>query len=276
MCTIVAGNKDQRLYIGRNFDWLQCGAQLQVFPSDRIYGYQTLKHITIEQQGEDMPYEGTNDSGVFIGMTAVEFEPAPRDTRIEFDALGVMKYILERAKSAIEAVRILNAVKLNYTNQDGFATGTSYLIADKELNVFLYQENLGSRTIKLNHGELCILRAGASIDECLLQKDELFGVQMNIFRDTSDMKLVCRSVATHDTAWSTVYNLQESELTLYIEQNFSLPFSFKLDDLYAKGRYSDNFGNMKIRKIKCKDDLKEYTYRIHSTETSGFPKLNEL
>jgi predicted choloylglycine hydrolase len=274
MCTIAAGNSNGNIIVGRNFDWLQCGGRLQVQTSKRIYGYQTIPHILIEQQGIDRPYEGINKHGVFIGMTSIQTDVSHVHSICEFDALGIIKYVLERAETAVGGVKLLGSVKLNY-NQNGNYTVATYLIADRLGNAILYMEGMEPIICRPEINELCILRAGKSIDTSLIGKDEWIEEQKEVFQKTLDMKTVCKNAASHDTAWSTIYDLKQAKLTLYIEQNYDNPFEYNIDELLSKGETTLDFGNLKLSRIRNREDLVDYIYKIYSKEPSGFPILNE-
>lgn len=275
MCTIIAGNRNGNIIIGRNFDWLQSGGKIHVLPSERKYGMQTQRHIEIEQQGVDRPYEGVNDSGVFIGMTSLKAEVTENENRVEFNGLGVMKFILERCKTVIEAINLLTSVKM-HNEYDGNFIVANYLIADRQKNVFMYQPDIGAIEYKLHEGDLCILKAGVTIDKLRDEQEELFKSEKDMFRENLDMKAICMNRAVHDTAYSVVYNLENNDMCLYIEQNYGLPFQFKFEELFKSGKYTYDFGNLKLSRIKGKKGLANFKYRISADEASGFPLINEM
>jgi hypothetical protein len=258
MCTIMVAMDGNRVLVGRNFDWLQCGARVDVLPPERNYGGMTQRHLVVEQRGEDAPYEGINGCGVFVAMTSSVPIECRTTSAVSFDALGVMKFLLERAASAAEAAVILESVHLAYVGDDA----TNYLIADAAGDAFMYQQGVGRIPCGLADGRLWVVRSGMTVDHLHREQDSLFAQECALFRRTRDMRLMCKSFAGHDTAWSSVYDLQGRELSLFIEQNYDVPFSFPLDQLCAKGRHSYDFGHLKLERLGTRDELAAYTYRI--------------
>jgi hypothetical protein len=273
MCTIVAGLGSRGPVIGRNFDWLQCGGRIQILPSRRRYGRMCLPYILIEQQGIDRPYEGINSSGLFIGMTSTQGNPPDSDRVIEFDALGVMAYVLERATTAAIGISILESCHLIYNQNDNY-TFADYLIADSQGTIFMYQEGQIRKKYEVALGDACVLRAGLSISASEKCSDKMIEEIKDSFRTTQSMVDACQIASAHDTAWSTVYELKEKTLSLYIEQNYQMPFNFDIDDLLCQGENVLDFGNLKLSRIKTRDDLNRYTYRISAQTPSGFPKFS--
>ena len=71
MCTIFAKREKEGLIIGRSFDWVQLGGNINFVPSYRSYGTRTIGTCFIEQLGEDKPYEGINEKGLLVAVVAL-------------------------------------------------------------------------------------------------------------------------------------------------------------------------------------------------------------
>lgn len=277
MCSIISAKLNNDILVGRNFDWLQCGAKIHVLPSERKYGLMTNKHIIIEQLGEDRPFEGINEYGLFIGMTSFESQFQDNKNKLDFCALGIMKFILERAKNSIEALKIFQNVNLNYNHDENY-TYTNYLFCDQSGNTILFDENMEPIKKKLKNNEWIYLHAGLPIDSFQTQKDQWCVNLINYFKNKKkpDITEACKIAKTHDTAWTTNYNLTSLSFILFIEQNYDIPFSFSFNDLISKGKYTKDFGNLKLSRLKEKKDLKSYKHQIyHESQKSGFPGINE-
>ena len=125
--------------VGRNFDWLQKGGSIHFFPSYRSYGVQTNGFCAVEQMGTDRPYEGMNVNGLFLGMAAIPGEMPPSQSRnsLLMNDLGIMRFILERAESVVEALEIFRKFAIDYMQDRGYPK-VHYLLADRSGNAAIF------------------------------------------------------------------------------------------------------------------------------------------
>jgi hypothetical protein len=147
-CSLFASLSDEenKLY-GRNFDWRYSPALL-LFP-DPPDGYASVSMVDIaylgfkdktenlaEQplstrqallQAPYLPFDGMNEYGLAIGMAAVPESKMPHDpNKPTIDSLAVMREILDRARTADEAVGILEKYNIDW----GSGPALHYLITD--------------------------------------------------------------------------------------------------------------------------------------------------
>ena len=152
MCTLFSyKTEDNKLIIGRNFDWFDMGGRVHIQSANRSYGLKTNGIIYIEQMGDDRPYDGMNDKGLFVGMAAV-MNTEIKDGFKDMDSLGLVKYILERATNVEQALEIAKSHKLYYM-EDKHYPKLHYMFVDKNSNVVIYEEDKIEKCVKLNANE---------------------------------------------------------------------------------------------------------------------------
>jgi len=130
-CTIFYTiDKKGHILVGRNFDNDRDEGKIWfITPRDGLHGM-----VILEQLGTNMPYEGMNDAGLFIGISAVPNTMPPlspfKPIRI---SLEMVKIVLERAKTVDE---VLNIFPKYYVVFGKFLGNPMlrYMIVDKEGN----------------------------------------------------------------------------------------------------------------------------------------------
>ncbi|HEY0639682.1 MAG TPA: linear amide C-N hydrolase [Pseudonocardiaceae bacterium] len=145
-CTVFAAAGDPAApLLGRNFDWDHNPAL--VLHSQPRGGYRSvalvdLSYLGVERAALDagdptalaglmqavaLPFDGMNEHGLAIGMAAVdEAVPELRPGRPAVGGIGVMRLVLDHARTVTEAVDVLGSYNLDFAG----GPGLHYLIAD--------------------------------------------------------------------------------------------------------------------------------------------------
>jgi len=273
MCTIFAKKTTSGILVGRNLDWLQKGGTLHYMPSQRLYGSPTKALFMIEQMGVDKPYEGVNETGLFIGcaVTPIDLNPPPpddnRDKALKMDELGAIRFVLERATTTQEAVKIMDTISLNNSYLDYFLR-IHFLIADSDGNIAFYQS--GDQTIfkSLENGPGEVITnfpKSANIGNCRRYNtvsehfDEVKGME-------TALKLLEQVKQDDYTIWSAVFNLNSLEVWLCIETDYKITHKFSIQDELKKGYSSLDFGTLKLSDPEIKQQFAAHSYELASSE----------
>jgi penicillin V acylase-like amidase (Ntn superfamily) len=170
-CSLFAalGDPEQRLY-GRNFDWDHSPAVLLfTAPPDgyasvsmvdiAFLGFtgeraRKLDQLSLEErrpllQAPYLPFDGMNEHGLVIGMAAVDNVEMPTmPDAPAIGSLGVIREMLDHAKTVDEAVEILRGYNVDMTG----GPTIHYLIADATGKAALAEFNEGKlHVIPMRH-----------------------------------------------------------------------------------------------------------------------------
>lgn len=250
MCTIFGKCENDKLIISRNFDWVQYGGKIYFTPSYRSYGINTIACCYIEQMGKDTAYEGINEKGLFATVIAL---PTIKDedralTPMTIHSLGMVKYILERASNVEEAMFIVKNFTIDYRIKYGLPK-VQYFFADTTNSVGIYEEGVYEEVVKLKNGEYRLLtnqsvtsKLGCSrydkINEILNRNENIDeNACIDIMDKVKQEKL---------TAWTSVYNLNDLDFVLCLEQDFETRYRFNLNKNLKKGVHSIDFAELKL------------------------------
>lgn len=250
MCTIFGKLEENGIMIGRSFDWVQLGGNICFIPSYRSYGVRTIGFCSVEQLGEDRPYEGMNEEGLFVGVTAIATRKGDDNCSctLKIDSLGMVRYILERAKTVDDAMYIANKFVVDYRSRYGVPK-VQYFFADTNNKIGIYEENNFQENVTLQQGEYRVLTnmSVTSTNECI-RRNKIRDILENgsVVDDNSCMDIISEVKQKDLTAWSSVYNLNKKSFTLCIEQNYENKYEFSLEECLKKGRSSVDFAELKL------------------------------
>ncbi len=138
-CTLFVAAGGHPL-VGRNFDWDHNPALvLHANPPD---AYRSVSVVDLSYVGSTvdrpptqaalmkavtLPFDGMNEHGLVIGMAALDRAwVAPRPGRPAVGSVGVMRLVLDRARTVAEAVAVLDGHHIDF----GDGPGLHYLVAD--------------------------------------------------------------------------------------------------------------------------------------------------
>jgi len=105
--------------------------------------------IIYEQEGKDMPYEGVNEKGLFVGIAAVPDTDTPFSLfKSMTTSLGMVKRALERASNVNEAIKLFQEHTLIF--------GT--LLGNPVVHFKLVDRENNSAIIEYVNGEMVVIK----------------------------------------------------------------------------------------------------------------------
>lgn len=250
MCSIFGKLEGEKLIIGKSFDWVQYGGNICFIPSYRSYGVNTIGCCYFEQMGSDRAYEGINEKGLFISTIALPTmgEEERKLTPLRMNSLSMVRYVLERATNAEEAMYILKSFTIDYRIRYGWPK-VHYFIADTKNNIGIYEEGVYEEIVNLGVGEYRALtnQSVTSKFDCIRYEKMRKFLDQNKVIDEHKCIEVLDMVKQEDlTAWSSIYDIKEKKFSVFIEQNFENKYDFDLDKCLGIGRFSVDFAELKL------------------------------
>jgi len=105
-CTIFnIQDYNQSILVGRSFDWSIDSGSINFISSSR----DNNGIVIISQRGVDMPYEGMNDKGLFVGISAVPSTSTPINIFKPIrKSLEMVKIVLQKADTLNSALEIFS------------------------------------------------------------------------------------------------------------------------------------------------------------------------
>lgn len=263
-CTIFhVTNKNGEVLVGRNFDSETDGGRVWF-----ITGSEENNGMAIfEQLGINMPYEGINDKGLFIGVAAVPNTATPFSLfKPMRKSLEMVKIVLEQAGTVDEALKIF----ANYTVIFGTFLGypiIHYKIVDKNGNsaVVEYVEReiriiKGINSQIITNHYLTSPKIGpvskTSFERYNAVKDNLKKQDYSI----TDVQELLKIASQKTTIWSNVYNLNTQQIRLTYKNSITRDFDLK-SELY-QGSHGFNLEDGKL--LKYPKSRAPIVFRLHS------------
>ncbi len=250
-CTIFhTTNESGEVLIGRNFDWETEGGRVWFIPASE--GNNGI--AIFEQLGIDMPYEGINDKGLFIGIAAVPNTSTPFSLfKPMRKSLEMVKIVLEKAQTVDDASKIFS----KYTVIFGTFLGNPvvhYKIVDKNGNsaIVEYIEN----EVKIIRGDNSQIMTNhyisnpkiGSYSEISLERYNT--VKNNLKKQDNSIEEcqeLLKRVSQKTTIWSSVYNLNNQRIYVIYKNLRSKVFDLK-NELY-QGTHGFNLENLNDGKL---------------------------
>jgi hypothetical protein len=246
-CSLLAalGDPESLLY-GRNFDW-EFSPALLLF-ADPPDGYASVSMVDIAYLGfggavsskvadlplEELrgllaapllPFDGMNEHGLAVGMAAVppgDMRPDPGKETI--GSLGVIREMLDHARSVDEAVDILDGYNIDFEG----GPPLHYLLADRTGHAVLVEFYQGERILFPNEGPwhqaTNFLRAAvepSTAGQCSrydLIHQRLEGADGRL--TAAEAMSLLAEVAQPHTQWSIVYGLSTGEVQVVMGQEY--------------------------------------------------------
>jgi len=250
-CTVFHDtDQEDRVFVGRNFDWDSSGGNIWFIPGDK-----NNNSITIfEQNGADMPYEGVNNKGLFIAVTAVPDTQTPlsifKPMRKSLEMIGI---VLKQADDVESALKIFPKYTIIFGKFLGYPL-IHYKIVDAKGN---------SAIIEYVHGKLKVIKD----DNCQVMTNH-YNSNTNIKSDSKtsfkryniaknalklrknspeDIKSILRDTSQKSTIWSNLYDLTNNKLyTSYKNSNY---IAINLEKEMYLGVHGYNLEKLKNKKI---------------------------
>lgn len=234
-CTIFdTKNNKSEVLIGRNFDYSQQNGQINFIPSTKKqYGV-----VLLSLDNFNMPYEGMNDRGLFVAISAVPntktslniFKPIRK-------SLEMVKVILQNASTIDEAIKQF----------DKYSIAFGQFLGNPLIHFKIVEKNGDSAVVEFVNNRRVIIRGKKSqilTNHYLADKSETLVpnrsslerytiVKNNLNRNSTiqDVFQLLNRCKQDNRVWSTVYNLAKQEVYLKYKQNKIIKFNLK-DELY--------------------------------------------
>ena len=258
-CTIFdTKNSKNEVLVGRNFDWSKSNGQVNFIPSTQEnYGV-----VLLSLNNPNMPYEGMNDKGLFVAISAV---PDSETTLNIFKpirkSLEMVKVILQKASTIEEAIEQF----------DKYSIAFGEFLGNPLIHFKIVQKDGGSTVIEFIHNKRVVIRGKKSrvvtnhyLSDVSITADSpttltRYNLVTNNLKGSSSVQKVFKILEKsrqENTLWSTVYNLTKQELYLHYKESNTVKFNLK-DRLYGE-RKSFFYA---MQKLKDKKELLE----THST-----------
>ena len=236
MCTVFVKNTSKGMVAARNHSWTQPGGNVYFIPPQRIYGKMANAMYLMDQWGQDRPFEGINEHGVFIGAAGIpdDLSPLGKQKRQPhgMDFCGIIRFVLERAKSTAEALEIFRSVPISYDLDGepgtvGYNVRNHFLIADPTGHAVNWADEKNCFTRRLSAGKgFHITNFPLSFKAADCNRHPILKKGMADVRGpASAMKLLEKSQQTI-TLWSCVYDLKRLTMELCIDLDFDFTFRF--------------------------------------------------
>ncbi len=250
--------------VGRNFDWDKEGGRINIIPATKTnYG-----RVTLSQTPSNMPYEGMNDQGLFIAVSALEHTNTTTSLlKPIVKSLEMVDIVLKNAANIDEAIAEFNNYSIAFGEFLGYPL-IHYKIVDKTGNSVVVEFDNGIKVIKdqkisqimANH----YLNATNKLPkrEDSLQRTKIVRNALQSIESVDDLFKILNKVSTSHTLWSSVYNLQTQ--TLYFKYKNEPLRTFHLKEELYKHRkpiYYDAKDPTKTKKIENSNEA--FTIRPH-------------
>ena len=254
--------KNGNVLVGRNFDWSGSDGKVALYPATK----KTHGMILISQDNPNRPYEGMNDKGLFMAITAVPYSPTfyniLKPARV---SLSMIKEILSTSSTIDEAIKQFDKYAVNFgqflgnpivhfklVQNDGstaiieFVNNEMRVLRDKKISTIMTNHYNSQDDIKTN--------SKTSHARYKIIQNSIDGVN-----DVSEVFMVLKDVEQKDTLWSNVYNLTKQIVYLKLKDKDIFIINLK-DELYAKQKpyfysFSKLHNNSNTTEIKRKNLL---------------------
>jgi hypothetical protein len=253
-CSLFAAMADPgNMLYGRNFDWQHSPAVLLFTdPADRYASVSMVDIAYLGFDGQDsqnlldlslservallsaplLPFDGMNEHGLVVGMAAVPpggMRPDPQKTTI--GSLGIIRQILDRARSVGEAVAIFEEFNIDFAG----GPPIHYLVADRSGEAALVEFYQGEMVVTPNqdpwHQATNFLRAsvqGSPEGECWRYDHITRRLEENQGKLTpaAAMELLAE-VSQENTQWSIVYDFGSGGVQVSMGRSYENTHTFQ-------------------------------------------------
>jgi hypothetical protein len=263
-CTVFHTlDQKNNVLVGRNFDWETKGGKVWFIP-----GSEGNNSIAIfEQNGVNMPHEGINNKGLFIGQAAVPNTPTPLSIfKPMRKSLEMIKIVLEQADNLDNALKIFP----KYTVVFGKFLGNPqihYKIVDANGNsaIVEYVNNEVKVTkdsqVMTNHyisNQSIATESTTSFERYNTANYELKKPQNTI----SDIQDILKKVSQNNTLWSNVYDLSNQKIYVTYTGLETIILDLK-EEMYL-GKHGYNLQELKHKNaLKYTEEKSKILFRPH-------------
>ena len=246
-CSIFDKKLDNgTVLVGRNFDWSGSDGKVAFYPATK----HTFGMMLISQDNPDMPYEGMNDRGLFIAITAVPYSPTFYNVlKPARKSLSMVKEVLLRSASIDEAVGVFEKFAVNFGQFLGNPLVHFKLVQSDGTTAIIEFVNDEMRVVR--EPKVCTIMTNHYNSQKNItpnSKDtfERYGIIQEKIGGVGSVAQVfetLQAVAVEDTLWSNVYDLTHQIAYLKLRNHEVIKVSLK-DALYTHQQpYFQTFSN---------------------------------
>ncbi|MDG5816818.1 hypothetical protein QA601_17105 [Chitinispirillales bacterium ANBcel5] len=263
MCSLFAIRSNDKMLIGKNKDHVQNGGSIHFVNNEYRYGLQTIPHFTLEQLGIDRPYDGVNQHGLYAGVTAIPEKKVGDSAQRHpvISSFGLIKYVLERAVDAKQALAIAEKFRIDYLKNYDYPR-VQFFFADKHYNVIIYEEDTAVNSFCLKNGEYQYITNNPYYDktsrnECprVTVLEEV--LKANPAKSLEDVLSLLSKVNLAKfeplpgvcSIYSVGCDLTNMEINLVIEEDYSNPFPYNITKELKNPRH-EHFSLLRSQKFR--------------------------
>ncbi len=248
-CTVFdTKNYQNETLVGRNFDWSKDNGQVNFIPASN----NSNGMLTISLNNPSMPYEGMNDKGLFIVITAVpNSETTVNILKPIRKSLEIVNIVLKKSSNIKDAIKQFQKYSLAFGQFLGYPLihfkivqkdGQSIIIEYVNNKMLIVKDN---SKIMTNH-----YISNPKIVSDSKTSHQRYKIILNHLKETNSVKNVFEAleeVKQDDTVWSSVYNLTKQEIYIKYKNSKIVKFNLK-DELYSNKSYSYIFKDFDNKK----------------------------
>ncbi len=244
--TIVAHDKNNKYYYGRNFDWSNCnGLVLVNKTSDSLKSISTvnldffntttgpiknkLTDSKLAQLAYFAPMDGMNESGIFVSILMLhEGNKINQNIKNKPHITETMavRLILNKAKTYNDAIHILKKYNIHSAYNVHFAISDKY----GHSAVCEYVNNnlvITKSKVVTNHYLTSKYKNKSNISNSLNRYNTLNNISKSSINSYSDIISALNKTKNH-TIWSITYNPNNNQINYYFKENFNKCYSYSI------------------------------------------------
>lgn len=271
---------DNKILVGRNFDWTKQPSQINFIPANKTDNGVVL----FSSNNIDMPYDGMNDKGMFVAISAVpNSETTVNILKPIRKSLEFVKVILQKASTIDEAIKQFDKYSIAFGQFLGNPL-IHFKIVDKLGNTVIV-EFIDNKMVILRDDMARVMTnhyvSNISIKSNSKTSIKRFNALKNkYYNNIEDTFNSLDKVKQNDTLWSNVYDLTNQIVYVRYLNREIVKFNLK-DELYKykKAFYYDMEtinSDKTVSYIKSKSDLKvrpHFGFGNHNTKHYGLRVL---
>ena len=243
-CTIFdTKNNKNEILVGRNFDWSKDNGQINFISSNK----NSNGMLIVSLDNPNMPYEGMNDKGLFIAISAVpNTETTINILKPIRKSLEMIKVVLEKSSSINDAIKQFKKYSIAFGK----------FLGNPLIHFKIVQKDGQSIIIEYVNNKMVIIENNSKImtnhyisnlkiksdSKTSHQRYEVISNYQNNINSVKNTFEALEKVKQRDTVWSNVYNLTNQEIYIKYKNNKIVKFNLK-DELYNSNK--PYFYNMK-------------------------------
>jgi penicillin V acylase-like amidase (Ntn superfamily) len=257
---------DNMVLVGRNFDWSKDNGQINFINAT------TNKNglVLVSLKNPNMPYEGMNDKGLFIAVTAVP----NTDTTVNIlkpirKSLEMIKLVLERSSNIDQSIELFNKYSIAFGQFLGNPL-VHYKIVQKDGKGIIIEFVNNKMVIVKNRSNIMTNHYLSDLNiksDSKTTKKRYDSISKYLKNSTNTVRSVFEGlykVKQENTVWSNVYNLTTQEIYVKYKNNKIVKFNLK-DELYNNKNHL-----YKMQKISTKQKLPKKSSSIQIRPHFGY------